>query len=143
MLILPRGRVLPVLLTLLSLGPILKKRTDVNIAMKDKLQKRDRGSAEYHGQCSSASLEVVDEAKKRLAGHEILARRLYELIEKQALHRKIPVRKIAVLPAWSHEYEERTGIVIEAEIEGTTDERFSLWDTVCEQIGKLQKSLPE
>ena len=103
--------------------------------MKDKLQKRDRGSAEYHGQCSSASLEVVDEAKKRLAGHEILARRLYELIEKQALHRKIPVRKIAVLPAWSHEYEERTGIVIEAEIEGTTDERFSLWDTVCEQIG--------
>ena len=111
--------------------------------MKDQLQKRDQGPVEYHGQCPSASLEVVDEAKKRLAGHEILARRLYELIEKQASDRKIPVRKIAVLPAWSREFEERTGIVIEAEIEGTTDERFSLWDTVCEQIGKLQKSLPE
>ena len=111
--------------------------------MKDQLQKRDQGPVEYHGQCPSASLEVVDEAKKRLAGHENLARGLYELIEKQASDRKIPVRKIAVLPAWSHEYEERTGIVIEAEIEGTTDERFSLWDTVCEQIGKPQKSLPE
>ena len=48
-----------------------------------------------------------------------------------------------MLPAWSHEYEERTGIVIEAEIEGSTDQRFSLWDTVCEQISKLQESLPK
>jgi len=110
--------------------------------MKDKLAKPAQGSAEYHGQCNSAHLEIVDEAKKRLAGHEILARRLYELIERQASARKIPVRKIVVLPAWSNEYEERTGIVIEAEIEGSTDQRFSLWDTVCEQIGKLQKSLP-
>ena len=106
--------------------------------MTDKLAKPDQGSVEYHGQCASASLEIVDEAKKRLAGHEILARRLYELMEKQA-----SARKIAVLPAWSHEYEERTGIVIDAEIEGSTDQRFSLWDTVCEQIYKLQKSLPK
>ena len=111
--------------------------------MKDKLAKPNQGSVEYHGQCASASLEIVDEAKKRLAGHEILARRLYELIEKQASGRKIAVRKIVVLPAWSHEYAERTGIVIDAEIEGSTDQRFSLWDTVCEQINKLQKSLPE
>jgi len=111
--------------------------------MTDKLAKPNQGSVEYHGKCASASLEIVDEAKKRLAGHEILARRLYELIEKQASARKIAVRKIVVLPAWSHEYEERTGIVIDAEIEGSTDQRFSLWDTVCEQIYKLQKSLPK
>jgi hypothetical protein len=111
--------------------------------MKDKLAKPAQGSADYHGQCASASLEVVDEAKKRLAGHEILARSLYELIARQASAREISVRKIVVLPAWSNEYEERTGIVIEAEIEGSTDQRFSLWDTVCEQIYKLQESLPE
>jgi hypothetical protein len=110
--------------------------------MKDKVRKPDQGSVEYQGKCISASLEVVNEAQKRLAGHEILARRLYELIERQASAREISVRKIVVLPAWSNEYEERTGIVIEAEIEGSTDQRFSLWDTVCEQIGKLQKSLP-
>ncbi len=92
---------------------------------------------------AETSLEVVDEAKKRLAGHEILARRLYELIAKEALARKIPVRKIVVLPAWSHEYEERTGVVIDVEIEGSTDQRFSLWDAVSEQIGKLEESLRE
>lgn len=44
-------------------------------------------------------------------------------------------------PAWSHEYDEHTGIVIDVEIHATADERFLYWDAVCARFNQLEESL--
>jgi hypothetical protein len=51
------------------------------------------------------------------------------------------LHKIEIRPAWSHEYDERTGIVIDIEIDAAAEERFSYWDAICERVNQLEVSL--
>jgi hypothetical protein len=117
--------------------------------MKDKLRKTDRGAAQCQGDVRTLksqltpTMEIASEAKERLSDHKTLATKLYRLIEQRASALKIPMRKIVVLPAWSHEYEDRTGVVIDVEIDGSADQRFSLWDAVCDEMVRLEESLPK
>lgn len=86
--------------------------------------------------------DISSEAERRFRGHEKVVQEVLSLAEKEARARGISLVKIDVRPAWSHEYEERTGVVIDVEIKATAEERFSYWDAVCEWLDQLADSLP-
>jgi hypothetical protein len=59
----------------------------------------------------------------------------------EAQARGLALHHIDVRPAWSHEYDEHTGVVIAAEVKATTDEQFSYWDAVGERLDQLGDAL--
>ena len=81
------------------------------------------------------------EVSKRLQGHDQLVQSIEALARQEAQGRGLVLRKIDIRPAWSHESDEPTGVVIDVEVEATADERFSYWDAICEQIQHLETSL--
>jgi len=85
---------------------------------------------------------VSPEAARRLSGHESTVQAVCSLAKEEARARGLSLLKIEVRPAWSHEYDERTGIVIDVEIRASSDERFSYWDAVCERLSRLEDLLP-
>jgi hypothetical protein len=92
---------------------------------------------------SPVAVETTDpEAAQRFRGHERTVQEVCSLAKEEAQARGLTLLQIEVRPAWSHEYEERTGVVIDVEIKATTDERFSYWDAVCERISQWEDSLP-
>ena len=94
---------------------------------------------------SPAAVEMFNpEATRRFRGHEKVVHAVCSLAQEEAQARGLAILKIDVRPAWSHEYDERTGIVIDVEIKASSEERFSYWDTVCELLNELAESvLPE
>jgi hypothetical protein len=89
------------------------------------------------------TVETIDlEATRRLHGYERIVQEVCSLAKDEARARGLALLRIDVRPAWSHEYDERTGVVIDAEIQATADERFSYWDAVCERLNELEDSLP-
>ena len=87
--------------------------------------------------------ETIDpEAVRRFSGHESLVQKVCSLAKEEAQARSLPLLCIEVRPAWSHEYDERTGIVIDVAIKASSDERFSYWDAVCERLNGLAESVP-
>lgn len=87
---------------------------------------------------ASISAQISTDAERRVAKHKGLVGRLVSTIVTEAKKLDIRLLKVTVTPAWSHEYEETNGVVMEAEIKGNADERFLLWDSVGERIGVLQ-----
>ena len=61
--------------------------------------------------------------------------------EQEASARGISLLKIDVLPAWSHEYEERSGVVIQVEVRSTDEQRFGFWEGMSERMDSLQDTL--
>ncbi len=84
---------------------------------------------------------IAPEAARRLGGHESTVQAVCSLAKEEAQARGLSLLKIEVRPAWSHEYDERTGIVIDVEIRASSDERFSYWDAVCERLNELAESV--
>ena len=82
------------------------------------------------------------EAVRRFSGHESAIQAVCSLAQEEAQARGLALLQIDVRPAWSHEYDERTGIVIDMEIRASSDERFSYWDAVCNRISDLEDLLP-
>ena len=87
--------------------------------------------------------EITDEAKRRLAGREELTEKLLSIVGEGASALNISLKRVAVRPGWSHEHEDVASVVIYVEIEGVAEERFSLWDAVCDSLERLAGSLPE
>ena len=85
--------------------------------------------------------EITDEAKRRLAGREELTEKLLSIVEEGASAINISLKRIAVRPGWSHEYEDTASVVINVEIEGTDDQRFSLWDSISAKLDRLSETL--
>lgn len=83
------------------------------------------------------------EAAERFRGHERIVQEVCSLAKEEAQARRLTLLCIDVRPAWSHEYDERRGIVIDVEIKASSDERFSYWDAVCERLSQLEDSLPQ
>lgn len=86
--------------------------------------------------------DISQEARQRLKGHERLAQAVSALATEDAQARGLSLLKIDVRPAWSHEYDEHTGVVIDVEVQATPDERFAYWDAVCERLHQLDDTLP-
>ena len=88
------------------------------------------------------AVETSDpEAARRFRGHEKIVQEVCSLAKEEARARGLALLHIDVRPAWSHEYDERTGVVIDVEIKATTDEQFSYWDAVCERVSQLEDAL--
>lgn len=87
------------------------------------------------------ALEITDEAKRRLAGHEEVTEKLLSIVEKEASGLNITLKTITVRPAWSHEYEDYTGVVIDVEVAGNNNQRFALWDAISSKLDALLDSL--
>lgn len=85
---------------------------------------------------------ITPEAAARSRGHERIVQEVCSLAKEEAQARGLALLRIDVRPAWSHEYDERTGVVIDVEIRASSDERFSCWDVVCERLNELAESVP-
>ncbi len=85
--------------------------------------------------------EITDEAKRRLADREYLQEKLHSIMEEEASGLNISLKRIAVRPGWSHEYEDLSGVVIEVEMAGNDDQRFVLWDAISFRLDALLDSL--
>ena len=85
--------------------------------------------------------QISDESARRLRGHEKLLENLVFVAEQEASARGISLLKIDVLPAWSHEYEERSGVVIQVEVRATDEQRFGFWEGMSERMDSLQDTL--
>jgi len=100
-------------------------------------------TGEVSGSSFPTTIETVTpEAVQRLHGHESIAQQVCFLAKEEAQARGLALLRIDVRPAWSHEYDERTGVVIDVEIKVSTDERFSYWDAMCERLNELAESVP-
>jgi hypothetical protein len=86
---------------------------------------------------------LAPEVRRRLAGHEQLVHRICALARQEAQDRGLVLRKMEVRPAWSHEADEHSGVVIDVELKATADERFSYWDAICERILQFETSLSQ
>jgi hypothetical protein len=85
---------------------------------------------------SFQALEITDDARKRLIGYEKLAERIYSLIQEQFFAFGT-TGKARVRPAWSHEYDDSTGVVIDVNIAADDNLRFLLWDSISEKVAEL------
>jgi len=85
--------------------------------------------------------QIPDESARRLRGHEKLLENPVFVAEQEASARGISLLKIDVLPAWSHEYEERSGVVIQVEVRATDEQRFGFWEGMSERMDSLQDTL--
>lgn len=86
---------------------------------------------------------ISPEAKRRFHDHARVVQEVCSFAKAEAQTRRLTILKIDVRPAWSHEYDERTGIVIDVEIKASSDERFSYWDAVCEQLNQMENMLSQ
>jgi hypothetical protein len=82
------------------------------------------------------------EAARRIAGREEILRRLCELAESAAREHGAQVKKVSIRPAWSHEYDERTGVVVDVDVIASDDTRFAYWEALNECLDKLAELLP-
>jgi len=88
------------------------------------------------------TLELVSpEVSRRLKGYEQLVQSIYVLASQEARRHGLTLYKIDIRPAWSHESDEHTGVVIDLEVKATADERFAYWDAVCERVSQLEAAL--
>jgi hypothetical protein len=83
-----------------------------------------------------AAVEIVPDVEQRLIGHRSLVLQICSLIQEQIEAFQISAR-IRVRPAWSHEYEDRTGIVVDVEANVDDDRRFVLWDAISTKVATL------
>jgi hypothetical protein len=88
------------------------------------------------------SVEVSPEAAKRIQTHEPVVKSVVAIAEEEAQDRNLNVLYIKIRPAWSHEYEEHTGVVVEVKIRASTEERFSYWEAVSDQLNQLASGSP-
>ncbi len=89
---------------------------------------------------TQASLEVSVEAERRVNRYRKTAQAVYSIIEGEAKRLNLSPT-VRVRSAWSHEYEDKTGIVIDVEIKGSNEERFSLWDSISVKLDHLADTL--
>jgi hypothetical protein len=90
----------------------------------------------------STTVEIVEEAERRIRGHENLIAQLHSIVEEEADRLDVIINRIIVRPGWSHEYEDKNSVVMYIDIRGETETRFCLWDSTCEKIDSLGNSLP-
>jgi hypothetical protein len=88
------------------------------------------------------AIEVLAEGKRRLKGFEKISERVYAIIREQLKPYQTQAT-VKVRPAWSHEYEDFSSVVIDIEIVGNDDRRFLLWDSISTKIEGLNTSQDE
>jgi hypothetical protein len=88
------------------------------------------------------AIGVLAEGKRRLKGFEKISERVYAIIREQ-LKAYQTQATVKVRPAWSHEYEDSSSVVIDIEIVGNDDRRLLLWDSISSKIEGLSTAQDE
>src|SRR5260370_30470042 len=86
-------------------------------------------------------IEIEPSVEQRIKGYKKILLLVGDLVRDEAMKQGIRVRRIEARPAWSHEYEEQSAVVVEAEIESGAEQRFSYWEAVSDRIDSLSDSL--
>jgi len=87
-------------------------------------------------------IEISSDAQGRLSGYASLAEQVYSVIKIEAKRYDVsPI--VAVRPSWSHEYEDRTGVIIEVQIKGDSEKRFNLWEAISSRLDDILDSISE
>ncbi len=110
--------------------------------------RHDGGEERVMGQPPRGVVEVIadsisTQAAKRIAGREEVVVRICELARAQAAKRNLRVNEISVHAAWSHEYDENTGVVVDVDVTASDEDRFSYWEALNERLDELAASLPQ
>ncbi len=95
------------------------------------------------GLVESIADSISAQAAKRIAGREEVVERICELAGAQAAKRNLRVNEISVHAAWSHEYDENTGVVVDVNVTASDEDRFSYWEALNERLDELAASLPQ
>lgn len=90
----------------------------------------------------SSDVDIAPEARLRMKGREALVSRVCEVAEGIAHGRGLPTSGIRVRPAWSHEYDDATGIVVEITLQASSEARFAYWEALGQAVDALAISLP-
>jgi hypothetical protein len=77
---------------------------------------------------------------RRIAGREAIVARICQLAESTAGH-SVRVHRIMVRAEWSHEYDERTGVVVDVEVTASNQCRFSYWEELINRLDEIAASL--
>ena len=81
---------------------------------------------------------IAPEAERRILGYEWLMQYLYEIVYDEMQRQRVSLRQLEVRPAWSNEYDDTTGVVIDVSIEGSVEQRFALWEVISSKIEALE-----
>jgi hypothetical protein len=79
--------------------------------------------------------------ERRIKGYKKILLLVGDLVRDEAMKQGIRIRRIEARPAWSHEYDDQSAVVVEAEIEAAAEQRFSYWEAVSDRIDSLTDSL--
>lgn len=86
---------------------------------------------------------ISAQAAKRIAGREEVVGRICEVARAQAAKHNLRVNEISIHAAWSHEYDENTGVVVDVNVTASDEDRFSYWEALNEGLDELAASLPQ
>jgi hypothetical protein len=118
-----------------------KKRLVLAKAYLDRAKEHCDGAAVASRAPDQTLIDVDPGVERRIKGHKKILLLIGDLVRDEAIKQGVRIRRIEARPAWSHEYEERSAVVVEAEIEAGADQRFSFWEAVSERIDSLSDSL--
>lgn len=77
---------------------------------------------------------------RRIAGRQAIVARICQLAESTGGH-SVRVHRIMVRAEWSHEYDDRTGVVVDVEVTASNECRFSYWKELNNRLDEIAASL--
>jgi hypothetical protein len=85
---------------------------------------------------SARELMIVErpEAILRYEHHRKLVSEICKIIGEIARARAVALERVDIRPAWSHEYEETRGIVVDIEVHSPTEQALAYWQALSETL---------
>ena len=74
------------------------------------------------------------EALLRYHHHRRLVSEICEMLGQIARERAVALERVDIRPAWSHEYEETRGMVVDIEVRSPTEEALAYWQLLSETL---------
>src|SRR5437660_208982 len=74
------------------------------------------------------------EATLRYEHHRKLVSEICGIIGEIARERAVALERVDIRPAWSHEYEETRGIVVDIEVHSPTEQALAYWQALSEAL---------
>jgi len=111
--------------------------------MRHKGGEQRKMSQPIRGFAAGITDSVGAEAVNRIAGREALLGRICKLAKAEAAERSLRVNKLSIHAAWSHEYDEQTGVIVDIDVTASDEDRFSYWEALNERLDELAASLSQ
>lgn len=80
-------------------------------------------------------------ARPAVIGHVRLLHALRKLSEQLAETRRVAIQGVEVRPAWSHEDDDRSRVVVEIQVDAASEQRFRYWEDLSDRVESFADSL--